>query len=598
MADFTVVASPDEFTIVDKTDDWVIFTQQQAEFTLEFVAVSMNDAGIAVAAKDAAIAAQIATEAAAASIGTSVEDAEAAAAAAAASASSASTSEGNAEAAASTAGDAAVAAQNAQAAAEAAVASIGTAVTDAQAAAAASAASAATALGAETGAQAAQVAAEAAAALATSVIPTGGTTGQALVKASNADYDYTWASVSGTGDMVAAIYDPTAVGADAFARANHHGTQLAATISDFSTAADARISAAIGTTVQAYSANLTTWAGIAPSANVVSFNSAANYAAMRTALGVAIGSDVQAYSANLTTYAGIAPSANVQSLLGAADYAAMRTQLSLVVGTNVQAYSANLTTWAGIAPSANVVSFNSAANYAAMRTLLNVADGADVTATAWAPAVVAATAKTTPVDADNIAITDSAASNVIKKVTWANVKATLKTYFDTLYQPLATALTSWAAVVRAAGFDTFAATPSSANLRSLLTDETGTGSAVFATSPAITTPALTDPVITGAITEDVFTITDGAGFVINPRNGSVQEITLGANRTPTVSGWVSGDAVYLKIADGTAFTITWTTIGVVWIGGSAPTLATTGWTHVVLWRVGSVYYGKNIGDSA
>ena len=44
-----------------------------------------------------------------------------------------------------------------------------------------------------------------------------------------------------------------------------------------------------------------------------------------------------------------------------------------------------------------------------------------------------ATAKTTPVDADLTPIADSAASNVIKKVTWVNIKATLKTYFDTLY---------------------------------------------------------------------------------------------------------------------------------------------------------------------
>lgn len=44
------------------------------------------------------------------------------------------------------------------------------------------------------------------------------------------------------------------------------------------------------------------------------------------------------------------------------------------------------------------------------------------------------TAKSTPVDDDAIAIMDSAASNATKKTTWANVKATLKTYFDTLYQ--------------------------------------------------------------------------------------------------------------------------------------------------------------------
>jgi hypothetical protein len=39
----------------------------------------------------------------------------------------------------------------------------------------------------------------------------------------------------------------------------------------------------------------------------------------------------------------------------------------------------------------------------------------------------------------------------------------------------------------------FLATPSSANLRSALTDETGSGAAVFATSPTLTTPALGTP---------------------------------------------------------------------------------------------------------
>lgn len=44
-----------------------------------------------------------------------------------------------------------------------------------------------------------------------------------------------------------------------------------------------------------------------------------------------------------------------------------------------------------------------------------------------------ATAKATPVDADFLGLMDSAAANVLKKLSWANVKATLKTYFDTLY---------------------------------------------------------------------------------------------------------------------------------------------------------------------
>lgn len=42
------------------------------------------------------------------------------------------------------------------------------------------------------------------------------------------------------------------------------------------------------------------------------------------------------------------------------------------------------------------------------------------------------------------------------------------------------------------GVATFLGTPSSANLRSALTDETGTGSAVFSTSPVLTTPQIND----------------------------------------------------------------------------------------------------------
>jgi len=48
-------------------------------------------------------------------------------------------------------------------------------------------------------------------------------------------------------------------------------------------------------------------------------------------------------------------------------------------------------------------------------------------------AIHAATSKATPVDADELALSDSAASFALKKLTWLNLKATLKTYFDTLY---------------------------------------------------------------------------------------------------------------------------------------------------------------------
>jgi len=44
-----------------------------------------------------------------------------------------------------------------------------------------------------------------------------------------------------------------------------------------------------------------------------------------------------------------------------------------------------------------------------------------------------ATSKATPIDDDEIGIWDSI-SSTLQKLTWSNLKATLKTYFDTLYQ--------------------------------------------------------------------------------------------------------------------------------------------------------------------
>lgn len=102
----------------------------------------------------------------------------------------------------------------------------------------------------------------------------------------------------------------------------------------------------------------------------------------------------------------------------------------------------------------------------------------------------------------------------------------------------------------------------------------------------------------GNLRETVFTITDAAAFEINPANGPIQLITLGANRTPAATSFAAGQSVTLMINDGTAYAITWTTVGVVWVGGIAPTLATTGWTIVELWKVGSTIYGALVGSVA
>lgn len=123
------------------------------------------------------------------------------------------------------------------------------------------------------------------------------------------------------------------------------------------------------------------------------------------------------------------------------------------------------------------------------------------------------------------------------------------------------------------------------------------------TAPSGTVVGTTDTQTLSAKTltgtkETVYTITDGAAFEIDPANGGIQVITLTASRTPAATNFTAGQSVTLMIADGTAYTITWSTVAVTWVGGVAPTLATTGYTVVELWKVGSTIYGAHVGDVA
>jgi hypothetical protein len=72
---------------------------------------------------------------------------------------------------------------------------------------------------------------------------------------------------------------------------------------------------------------------------------------------------------------------------------------------------------------------------------------------------------------------------------------------------------------------TFLATPSSANLAAALTDETGSGANVFATSPTLVTPVLGTPT-SGTLSNCTVDGTDSVGFRNIPQNSQSAAYTL------------------------------------------------------------------------
>ena len=104
-----------------------------------------------------------------------------------------------------------------------------------------------------------------------------------------------------------------------------------------------------------------------------------------------------------------------------------------------------------------------------------------------------------------------------------------------------------------------------------------------------------------AINENVFAITDATSPVLEPDNGMIQTWTLNTgsisgDRTPSDS-IAAGQSMLLMLDDGDGTdAVSWPTM--TWVGGSAPTLATSGYTVIELWKVGGTLYGSHVGDVA
>jgi hypothetical protein len=136
------------------------------------------------------------------------------------------------------------------------------------------------------------------------------------------------------------------------------------------------------------------------------------------------------------------------------------------------------------------------------------------------------------------------------------------------------------------GVATFLGTPSSANLIAAVTDETGTGALVFATSPTLVTPALGTPA-SGNLTNTTVDGTNPVGFrdlpAVGTKSGSYTlavgdvgkyvQVASGGSITIPNSTFAEGDVVVIVNNHTAAITIT-CTITDAYIGGTNTDKAT------------------------
>jgi len=131
--------------------------------------------------------------------------------------------------------------------------------------------------------------------------------------------------------------------------------------------------------------------------------------------------------------------------------------------------------------------------------------------------------------------------------------------------PLATGISGFGT-----GVATFLATPSSSNLLSAITDETGTGSLVFSTSPTLATPIITQAQATPSFTSNAYTLV----------SGDAGKLLLASNSTTAGTVSIPTDAT-TNFAVGTVITILQTGSGQLTIQAASSgttTLTSTGAT--------------------
>ena len=115
----------------------------------------------------------------------------------------------------------------------------------------------------------------------------------------------------------------------------------------------------------------------------------------------------------------------------------------------------------------------------------------------------------------------------------------------------------------------------------------------------LTNKTATNITLDGGFTEEISSVS-GTTPAITPNNGSIQTWVLSGNSTPTSGSWANGQSVLLMIDDGTSYAVTWTSMSVTWLNnnGVAPTLAETGYSSIMFFKLGGALYGVVVGVGA